>query len=101
MPKDDLLQNLPLEYLGLWQNLKSSQSNGKVIYTNGGIGSVVDYTETVAVGWSSLVLPCSKGDVFKIKGAGGASARLWCFVDTSNKIIDVAGSGETSSGSPS
>ena len=98
MGKDDLLQNLPLEYLGLWQNLKSSQSNGKVIYTNGGIGSVVDYTETVAVGWSSLVLPCSKGDVFKIKGAGGASARLWCFVDTSDKIIDVAGSDETTAG---
>lgn len=60
------------------------------IYTNGDVGSVVNLTVNDSSGWRCAVIDCSYLDSFKIKGEGGVSPRLWCFIDAENKIISHA-----------
>ena len=36
------------------------------------------------------IVDCTAGDKFQITGTGGASARLWCFINSSNTILSVA-----------
>ena len=73
------------------QNALTSFKNSFVvgnIYTNGAIGSVVDLTiNTSSTAWRCAVIDCSYLDNFVIKGEGGASPRLWCFIDAEDKII--------------
>jgi len=83
-----------LEYLEndclIFKDFLSSAPTSLYIKTNVGIGNVVDYTPVSAGGFKYVVLPCKKGDVFKIFGSGGSASRLWCFVDTSDKVVSVA-----------
>lgn len=83
-----------LEYLEndclIFKDFLSSAPTAKYIKTNVGIGNVVDYTPVSAGGYKYVVLPCKKGDVFKIFGQGGSASRLWCFVDSSDKVVSVA-----------
>lgn len=68
---------------------KKSTYNG-YIATNVGIGNVVSYNVVYGNYYTNAVFDCEKGDSFAIKGAGGATARLWCFVDSENKVVSVA-----------
>ena len=63
--------------------------------TNGAVGSSVTMTPTQG-NMRSLVVSCKAGDKFIVKGAGGSSGRLWCFVDSSDKIVSQAAASVTS-----
>lgn len=58
--------------------------------TNGEVGSTVDFSPTTSLQYGSLIDTCSKGQKYKITGTGGSSPRLWCFVDSENKIVSVS-----------
>lgn len=61
--------------------------------TNGGVGTVVDFTSVAtSLQFCSLIDNCTAGQQYKITGLGGNAPRLWCFVDTENKIMSVSGS---------
>lgn len=76
----------------VYKEIYEDFSRGFYIATNVGVGNVVDYTPVSSGAFSYLVLNCSAGDIFKIKGNGGSKSRLWCFVDTSDKVVSVAAS---------
>ena len=63
--------------------------------TNGAIGSTVTMTPTQG-NTKSLVVSCKAGDKFLVKGVGGSTSRLWCFVDSSDKIVSQSASSVTS-----
>ena len=65
------------------------------IPTNLNIGDTVSLVPVSIPNYSFLVLDCSAGDVFKVRGVGGSSPRLWCFVDSSDKVLSVAASSAT------
>ena len=71
----------------------------KYITTNVGVGNVVNLTPSSSTSFSCIVLDCNEGDSFFIRGAGGSASRLWCFVDSSNKVVSVAGIGEVTGAS--
>lgn len=58
--------------------------------TSGGVGSTVDMTGGYSNQYGSVVDTCKRGDKYIITGQGGNDPRLWCFVDSSNKIKSVA-----------
>ena len=61
------------------------------IKTNGGIGTIVDYTvNETDTNYRWQVIDCYDGMRINIKGRGGDYCRLWCIVDKNNKIISVA-----------
>lgn len=37
--------------------------------------------------WESVIVPCSEGDVFSVKGYGGSSTRLWMFADSEGHLL--------------
>lgn len=57
------------------------------IVCNGSAGTVVDLTPVSHATYKSAVVNCSEGDIFYIQGKGGNSDRLWCFIDSENKVI--------------
>lgn len=62
--------------------------------TSGGIGATVDISNpysTSVTDYKSVIVDCVEGDIFTISGQGGGQYRLWCFIDSSNKIVDVSG----------
>ena len=67
-------------------SFKTEFENGYIV-TNGSAGSVVDLSVVADVGWRYSVQDCSYGDKFVVKGTGGSIPRLWCFIDSDNKII--------------
>ena len=68
------------------------------IKTNESIGATVNLTPlSSSSGYSYAIVNCVEGDTFIINGTGGSSARLWCFIDSSNKVIDVAVASESMS----
>lgn len=75
---------------GIYLNAENAVLTNNTIATNGEIGSTVSYTESVDTGWSHTVVNCSTGDTFLIRGQGGSTPRLWCFVDTDDKIVSQA-----------
>lgn len=65
--------------------------NGGYIATNVGVGQAVNTSQVVSANWYQYaIIPCSAGMSFAINGAGGTTPRLWCFVDSDNKVISVA-----------
>lgn len=60
--------------------------DGYFYNTSLSVGTIIG-TGSSNSGFASLVLNCEEGDAFHIVGIGGGSARLWCFVDSSNKKI--------------
>ena len=71
----------------------------KYITTNVSVGDVVNLTPVSNTSFSCLVLDCAEGDEFFIRGEGGSASRLWCFIDSSNKAVSVAGAGESTGSS--
>lgn len=67
----------------------------KYITTNGNVGSTIDYTPTTGASYAFCVFDCKRLDTFKIKGEGANAPRLWCFVDSSDKIVCNSASGAT------
>lgn len=65
---------------------------GYYIKTNQGIGETVNFTHQTNSTMASATVDCTAGDLFTIKGYGGNAGRLWCFIDSSNKILSVSGS---------
>lgn len=64
--------------------------------SNAVIGSVLDltptryYTSSEGGGNTQFaILDCEEGDLFSIYGVNGNKARLYCFVDENNVVIDV------------
>lgn len=43
--------------------------------------------------WASAIIDCSEGDVFYVKGYGGASTRLWMFSDSNGNLLTSSFSG--------
>lgn len=56
------------------------------IKTNGVVGSVVNLTPQGSTGFKYAIIDCAAGDKFLINATGGQSPRVWCFIDSSNKI---------------
>lgn len=81
-------------------NLYKNSTQQHAITTSGSVGDTVDLTPVYNFDFSCLVIDCVKGDKFFLRGDGGSDYRLWCFVDSSNKILSNAlanqstGSGE-------
>lgn len=73
---------------------------GHYINTNQEIGQVVDYSSpgVSGVGLKCAVVNCAEGDAFTLYGDGGGSARLWAFIDSSDKLLSHSGAYETSNG---
>lgn len=67
--------------------------DGKMIKSN---ASPVDVTTLINnSAYKCSVIECSAGDVFTIRGTGGDSYRLWCFINSSGTILDVSAAGAT------
>lgn len=65
----------------------------KSISVNVGIGNVVDLTPNGTTAKHRIV-PCYKGDIFYVKGAGANSyARAWAFTDSDYKLLSISVSG--------
>lgn len=60
--------------------------NKSINYTN----PLVQNTEN---GWESVMVSCSEGDVFYVKGFGGNNTRLWFFSDSNGSILSVSDAG--------
>ena len=59
-------------------------------------GSTVDVSSPISYsGYAYAVVNCQGGDVFTVSGAGGATPRVWCFIDSSGNNLAVADSGVT------
>lgn len=59
-------------------------------------GATVDVSNpTPYTGYAYAVVNCQGGDVFTVSGAGGATPRVWCFIDSSGNNLAVADSGVT------
>lgn len=55
------------------------------------VGDTVSLTPvSSSSGFYYAIVDCVEGDTFVVKGTGGSSARLWCFIDSSNKALDVS-----------
>ena len=61
---------------------------GSFVNTAGDMGDELTLEFSANTSWESCIIPCEKGDAFEIAGRGGNGARLWCFVDSDNKIIN-------------
>ena len=67
----------------------------KYINTNVSAGATVDLTEQSSNGYSYKIVECSAGDTILVNGQGGASPRLWAFLDASYKLISKSASALT------
>ena len=71
-------------------------TDGETITTNGEVGSIVDLVnKNTSATMGYAVVNCAANDVFTITGHGGTSSRLWCFIDSEDKIISRSGSSAT------
>lgn len=59
----------------------------KNINTGGSKGDTLSLTPESVSNWNYAIVNCVEGDYFSVTGTGGSSPRLWCFVDSNNKII--------------
>ncbi len=79
-------------------NLSKSRLNNwninGYISTNAASGTSISL-QPLESNYLCLVADCNKGDEFVVVGAGGSSARLWCFVDGENKIVAQSSAGLT------
>ena len=76
-------------------DLKSAFNNvdAQYVYETGYIdcsGSTVDPTAiTQSSNYKHVVVDCTEGDVFLVNGTGAVSARVWCFIDSSNNVVAI------------
>lgn len=74
-------------------NLTNVNLDSGVTYaTSGNPGDVVDLTQIARSGYYSKVMDCQEGDAFVITGSSTSvnAARLYCFINSNNQIIQVA-----------
>ena len=71
--------------------LRNWNING-YIKTSDAVGTTISL-QVLESYYFCLVCECSKDDEFIVVGSGGSNARLWCFVDSSNKIMSQAAAG--------
>lgn len=64
------------------------------IQTNGAIGSTLP-SPSHDLSWRYVIVPYTKGQKVTINAQGSGGQRLWCFTDSSYKIIDKALSNTT------
>ena len=79
----DVTENLSTQHLATLTG-----HNYQYISTNKNVGVVIDYTPVTAAnatGWA--VYECEEGDQFSLTGKGGNNSRLWCFVDSEDKVL--------------
>lgn len=57
------------------------------IRTDGNLGDIVNLTVNQSLNTRYAIIPCKVGDYFVISGNGGNLSRLFCFIDSSNRII--------------
>lgn len=55
-----------------------------------GVGNTVNTTPSTSTQYKYIIIPCEKGNFFKITGLGGTSPRLWGFTDADYKLLSVA-----------
>ena len=87
-PLREVSEEVIEKYITIRENLKSKIVQSGAI-TGTTIGSTMEYTVNSDSSFRNLVVNCKKGDKFIITGSGGNNARLWVFVDTSDKILSV------------
>ena len=71
-------------------------ADGKYIDLSGGIGSYIDINNP-AIGklhWRYMVYKCNPGDTIIINGRGGVNAKLYAFIDSAQKIIELSNVGD-------
>lgn len=68
------------------ERITSWQTN-KTVVTNQSVGTVIDITPTTKNYTEVFIEDCSEGDAFTINGEPSSGTRLYCFVDSSNKIL--------------
>lgn len=69
-------------------------NNGHSIYTNGTIGTVVDFSLHDNDAFRCAVIDCAGGDEFYLNGVlGGSSPRLFAFVDSNNLLLEYRAGG--------
>lgn len=83
------IQSILDEAISQKTNLTSQYVLGYITLT-GGIGNTVNTTPSTSTQYKYVLVPCKKGDLFKLTGLGGASPRLWGFTDTECKLLSVA-----------
>lgn len=71
-------------------------ADGKYIDLSGGIGSYVDINNpaTGKVNWRYMVCKCHPGDIIIVNGRGGNNPKLYAFIDSTKKIIEVSDIGD-------
>lgn len=60
------------------------------IACGGSAGTVVNLTPIIQYNYTHAIITCSAGDVFYVQGKGGNSDRLYCWIDSENKVISSA-----------
>lgn len=53
-------------------------------------GATISPVIKTSSSWQCALVDCTAGDVFKIAGRGGGTARLWCLIDEDNKVVITA-----------
>lgn len=69
------------------------EPTGDHAYINTSITPVSLTPISVAAGWLYWIINCVPGEEYTINASGGASPRLWCFIDSANEIITNARGG--------
>jgi hypothetical protein len=72
--------------------IPSTGTTGYFINLNGDIGDTISLTPTgpVSIPWKIYIQDVAPGDIVTVSGEGGAQAKLWGFIDSSNKLLSVA-----------
>ena len=60
------------------------------IVCNGAAGTVVDLTPVSHTTYTHAIVNCTPGTILYVQGKGGNSDRLYCFIDSENKVISSA-----------
>ena len=84
------------QFQNVKKNISSITGNDTITFIGGYYittsGATVDIENPTAsnTGYAYAVVACQEGDSFRVSGQGGASPRLWCFVDDSGNSLKVA-----------
>ena len=70
--------------------------SGYYIKTSNGVGNHIG-GKTESGAYSYMRHPVSPGDIIIVNGTGGASPRLWCFIDEDEIILEAANASVTES----
>lgn len=68
------------------ENIEYTLQNG--YYPTSTVGATVDFnTPTLSQNFEAAIVPCVSGDTFTVNGIGGATGRLWAFLDSDKKVV--------------